>query len=170
MLKSYNWQIALLSNNHDKSYFSCGVGALDDYIKKLASQDMKRHVSNVFVATHVDDSRIYGYYTLSAHAIDLENLPDKVKRKLPRYRSVPATLLGRLAVDQTVQGQGLGAHLLASAIRRVINSELAWAVFIIKAKDQNAAAFYQKFGFLPFESAPQLLWASRDELNAIYLK
>ncbi|MDR2870779.1 MAG: GNAT family N-acetyltransferase [Deferribacteraceae bacterium] len=126
---------------------------------------MKRYVSNVFAATHTNENQVYGYYTLSASAIDLENLPRSIQQRLPRYTSVPATLLGRLAVDKDAQGQGLGTHMLASAVQRVIDSELAWAIFVIKAKDKNAAGFYQKFGFLPFESAPQLLWASREELK-----
>lgn len=152
---------------HDRAGFTCGDAALDQYFKTQASQDMRRGFANVIVGVKAGGNGICGYYTLSAASVDLTSLPDELRNKLPRYGQAPAVLLGRLAVAYNMQGQGLGALLLADAIKRSDRSELGWAVLLIKAKHDQAASFYQRFGFQGFDHDPLLFWATRLELKKL---
>jgi GNAT superfamily N-acetyltransferase len=135
----------------DTTAFSCGHSALDDYIRRYASQDVKRHVARVFVAVPEDEvNHLAGFYTLSAGSVSCSDLPTALARKLPRY-PVPLALIGRLAVDEAFRGKGLGSILLADACQKVIQASavLAVAGIIVDAKDETAIAFYQHFGFVP---------------------
>ncbi len=106
-----------LAKKHDRADFSCGVEALDNYLKKQASQDVARHVAACFVATS-DGKTVAGFYTLSQYSVDLGELPEAVPKKLPKYSQVPATLLGRLAVSSHFRGKKLGEFLLIDALDR----------------------------------------------------
>lgn len=152
---------------HDRAGFTCGDAALDQYLLTQAGQDMRRGFANVIVAVKPGSNELCGYYTLSAASIDLTSLPDELRNKLPRYGQVPAVLLGRLAVAQNKQGQGLGALLLADAVKRSDRSELGWTVLLIKAKHNQAASFYHRFGFQGFAHDQLLLWATRGELKRL---
>ena len=140
-----------LGRKHDRAGFSCGEFALDDWFRRRAGQDDKRNVARVFVA--VDDERgVIGFYSLSSFTLTLEDLPDEIARKLPRYEAIPAGLIGRLARDQRARGQGIGELLLADAVRRILSASLSLAVFaiIVDAKDDRAVSFYESFGFRRF--------------------
>src|SRR5690348_17338816 len=100
------------------------------------------------------DGKIVGYYTLSSTSVQLGELPAPVVRKLPRYPLIPATLLGRLAVDRRQQGKGYGRFLLADALYRAARSEIASFAVIVEAKDDNARRFYERESFLPFPDQP----------------
>lgn len=141
-----------LGKCHDRKGFSCGVPALDDYLKKRAGQDARRRVAAPFVACERDSARIAGYYTLSALSIDAGALPAEMTRKLPRYPDIPATLIGRLAVDESWQGQGVGQFLLVDALYRSLlqASQIAAHAVVVDAKDASADRFYERFGFLRF--------------------
>lgn len=130
---------------HDRSLFKSGAEELDRYLREQASQDIRRHVATAFVA--LDRGLVVGYYTLSASAIELTSLPDHVGRRLPRHPMVPATLLGRLAVDRSWQGRGLGRHLLMDALFRSLASEIASYAVVVDARDESAALFYERYGF-----------------------
>lgn len=136
--------------SHDRATFSCGVESLDTYLKRQAAQDQKRNVAHPYVLTDVSGT-IHGYYTLSSSAVTLERLPEDLRKGLPAYPLVGVVLLGRLATDRRVQGQGVGKVLLADALERALkySQQIAsWAV-VVDAIDDNAVAFYQHFGFLP---------------------
>jgi predicted N-acetyltransferase YhbS len=152
---------------HNRFGFTCGDEALDQYLKTQAGQDMRRGIANVIVAVMPESKDICGYYTLSAASVDLTKLPDTLRNKLPRYGQVPAVLLGRLAVSQSLQGRGIGALLLADSVKRANRSELGWAVLMIKAKHEQATAFYHHFGFHSFAHDQLLLWATRQELYCL---
>ncbi len=137
-----------LSKRHDRAAFSCGNEALDRYLKHQAGQDQRSHVATVFVLS-LGDGTIVGYYTLSATALRLSELPEASVRKLPRYPLVPAALLGRLAVDKRFRGIGHGRFLLADALHRVIGSDIASFTVVADAKDRDAFGFYEREGFLP---------------------
>ena len=95
------WRIQPLAKHHDRAAFSCGNEILDHYLKEMASQDARRHVAAPFVLVEKNSPKaILGYYTLSVLSVDVGELPVDVARKLPSYPVVPATLLGRLAVDR----------------------------------------------------------------------
>jgi hypothetical protein len=91
---TFAYAIEPLNAGHDRSGFSCGKESLDRYLQQQASQDLRR------VLQDLDDKRIAGYYTLCATAIEIQNLPPQLVKKLPRDPVVPATLLGRLAIDE----------------------------------------------------------------------
>lgn len=147
-----SWRIVPLDSEvHDRAAFSCGAPALDRYIREHASQDVKRDVARVFVALQAGAPTVCGYYSLSAASFQRDNLPADRAKRLPRY-PVPAVLLGRLAVDHGMKGKGLGAFLLMDALNRVLlaTQTLAVHAVIVDAKDDTAAAFYRKYGFIPF--------------------
>lgn len=155
------------STGHDRAGFSCGDEALDRYLVAQAGQDLRRGFANVIVAVNPGSATILGYYTLSAASANLEDLPDTLTAMLPRYGQVPAVLLGRLAVNLSSQKQGIGALLLADAVKRAHNSELAWALFLVKAKNERASTFYRHFGFAAFAREPLWLWSTRKEIANI---
>jgi len=148
-----------LGGLHDRSGFRCGIPELDDYLVRQASQDVRRRVAAVFVMVAEErPKRILGYYTLSSFAVSTTGLPEDEIRKLPRYPTTPATLIGRLARD--VGEPGVGGLLLADALKRILASarEVASALVVVEAKDPSAVAFYQKFGFIPFNDCPRKLF------------
>jgi ribosomal protein S18 acetylase RimI-like enzyme len=159
MINYQNLLIAPLNPTHDRTGFQCGVEALDRYLKKQAKQDSRRRISRVFVATKPDNPRsVIGYYTLSTLSIELNQLPEKLARKLPRHQ-VPAALIGRLAVSNAAQGQGIGKMLLADAIKRTlaVSDQIAIYGMVVDAIDDNAKEFYEQFGFIRLsDDSPRL--------------
>jgi ribosomal protein S18 acetylase RimI-like enzyme len=149
--------IERLGSSHDRSAFSCGTPALDRYLRELATQDIRRRVSNCFVALD-QTGRIAGYYTFAATSLPLGELLPEQARRLPRYAVFPACLVGRLAVDQQFRGQGLGAALIVDAVARAIRAEPAIFALIVDAKDEAALGFYDHLGFHRFASRPMSLY------------
>ena len=147
------FEIRLLGKE-DRSEFCCDSEPLDRYLRTQASQDVRRRVSTCYVALEKGTGRIAGYYTLSAADIPVSELPSEVARRLPRYPSVPAARIGRLATDRRFQGRGLGAALLLNAAMRALRSEIAVFALVVDAKDDKAAAFYRHHGFSVFASNP----------------
>jgi len=144
-----------LSSGHNRVSFSCGESALDDYLRTTASQDARRHIASVFVAIDTDSGRVAGYYTTSGTSFARDDLPEKERKRLPRY-PVPAALIGRFAVDETHQGKGIGRFLLFDALTRVVRASTdvaAWGV-VVDAKSERAAQFYEKYGFRRFPNQP----------------
>jgi len=149
---------------HDRTGFSCGVAALDDWFHARAGQDEKRNVARVFVAVD-DQRRIVGFYSLSSFTLAITDLPHEFAKRLPRYDLIPAALIGRLARDERVRGEGIGDLLLADAVRRVIGASQSLAVFaiVVEARNEEAADFYCNFGFVPFPSRPLRLFMTISE-------
>lgn len=143
-------QFQLLDKTHDRQSFTCGEKSLDSYLKQYASQDIKRNINRLFVATEQKQKAIVAYYSLSANSLDVNNLPEKIKSRLPKY-PIPVSLLGRLAVSIDFQGQGIGKIVLADALKRVYHASQAMAVYavVVDALDETAKQFYEKFGFIP---------------------
>lgn len=138
----------LLTKDHDRNSFDCGVPALNDYLKMYALQNQKKHSARTYVATR--GNRIVGYYSLAYGSVSIEEAPPSVKSGLPRY-PIPVILLARLAVDLTEQRRGLGPALLKDALLRTIQAaEIAGLrAMLVHAKDDSAERFYEKFGFEP---------------------
>ncbi|MGA3080045.1 MAG: GNAT family N-acetyltransferase [Terracidiphilus sp.] len=144
-------RIELLDRNrHDRAGFDCGVPALNSYLQRQAAQDMEKRAAVVYVAS-VEAPSIAGYYTLSQFSVELAHLPETVAKRLARYPIVSATLLGRLAVSNALKGQRLGETLLFDALRRSLaqSEYIASAGVVVDAKDDQAARFYQRYGFQP---------------------
>jgi GNAT superfamily N-acetyltransferase len=152
-------RIEPLGRQHDRAGLSSGQPDVDDWFRRRASQDERRNVARVFVA--VDDAlSILGFYSLSSYTLALDDLPEDIARKLPRYDAIPAALIGRLARAEGARGQGMGALLLADAVRRILGAGRAVAVFaiVVDAKDDRGVAFYRRFGFQPFPRQPDRLF------------
>ncbi|MGR3604809.1 GNAT family N-acetyltransferase [Sulfitobacter sp.] len=148
-----------LAKRHDRSHFRCGETELDEWFQKRAGQDERRNVARVFVALD-DSSQIVGFYSLSAFTLSLDEVPDDIAAKLPRYDHIPAALIGRLARHERSRGEGIGEILVADALHRVVNVAQDLAVFaiVVDAKNRSASEFYQSFGFIPFPMHPDRLF------------
>ena len=138
-----------LSKHHHRKDFDCGVPVLNDYLAKIAGQDVKRKAAAVFVLSpQSQPSRVAGFYTLCSTSIELAALPHELAKQLPRYPEVPAILIGRLARD--VSFPGVGSILLADAITRCVRvaSEIAASLIVVDSKGDVATRFYSRFGFI----------------------
>ena len=147
-----------LNENHNRSTFSCGQEPLDRYLKTQASQDLRRRMATCFLAVELESGLVAAYYTLASAGIPLTDLPADLVKKLPRYPSIPAVRIGRLAVDLRFQRRGLGAALIADALQRVIAAPPASYALLVDAKDDSAVTFYRHFGFIPLVSQPRTLF------------
>lgn len=140
-----------LNPKHKKSDFSCGKEMLDNYLHKQANQDIKRKLSVCFVIKEVETDIIKGYYTLSNNNIPLELVPNEIRKKLPRsYEAIPSTLLGRLAIDNKFQGQGIGKLIMVDALKRSyeLSKTIGSFAVVVDPIDKEAERFYDKYGFI----------------------
>jgi predicted GNAT family N-acyltransferase len=149
----------------DRSAFDCGVPELDDYFRHQIGQDARRKVAAPFVMVD-KDARPIGYYTLSAYTIALPQVPASVARKLPRYPLLPATLLGRLAVNQDFRGKKLGRILLMDALYRSWKNThtVASIAVVVDAIDDAAQSFYEHHEFLPLADHPNKLFLAMSTI------
>lgn len=151
------FEIEPLGPAHDRKGFASGIEALDRYLATQASQDVKRRISNCFVA-HDGTGGIAGYYTFAASSVLLAEMPPSAAKRLPRYPLVPAALIGRLAVDRRFRGMGLGRALVMDAAVRAGSADPAIFALVVDAKDAAAVAFYQHNGFQSFIGRPTSLF------------
>ncbi len=143
---------------HDRSAFSSGNERIDAYFRQTVSQDVKRGYAACYVLVEKASARLAGFYTLSSHSIPLTDLAPELARKLPRYPSVPAVLIGWLGRDATFRGQHVGSMLLADAITRLAAAPIGLHAICADAIDEAAAAFYREHQFQPFSSRPNALY------------
>lgn len=160
-------RVEVLGPQHDRVAFESGAEPLDRYFRNQAGQEARKHMAASFVLL-LPDGTVGGYYTLSATAINVGEWPAAVVRKLPRYPLIPATLLGRLAVDQRYQGKGYGRFLLADALHRALRSQIASFAVIVDAKDETAQKFYERESFLPFPDRPLKLFRPMADIAELF--
>lgn len=160
-------RVESLGAHHDRSSFTSGAEALDRYFRVQAGQDARKNMAATFVLV-LEDGSIGGYYTVSSTAVKLGELPPQTAKRLPRYPLVPATLLGRLAVDRRQQGRGYGRFLLADALQRVLRSEIASFAVVVDAKDDAARSFYEREGFLSFPDQLMKLFRPTADLRKLF--
>jgi len=167
MFSSY--AVEPLSKEHDILGFNCGVKELDIYLKERASQEVKKKITAVYVLHRKDSKKIIGYYTLSSFSIELINLPDEIKKKLPKYPLLPASLIGRLAVDRKFQGKKIGTHLLIDALIRSyrLSKEIGSFAVIVDAKNEITKKFYKKYGFKQFRKKSLKLYLSMNTIEKL---
>ena len=151
------FQVVPLTSEHDRSQFNCGSEPLNVYFQNQVTQDIRRRVTACFIAT-APDRRVAGYYTLASASLLLSDLPEPVRRILPRYPLIPAIRMGRLAVDLHFRGQGLGGALLADALARTLKSEIAAYALIVDAKNDESASFYLHHGMTALPDQPMSLF------------
>lgn len=164
-----NLVISPLGKSHDRKSFDCGEQFLNEYLHQYAGQDIKRRINKVFVASPPEaPHQVIGYYGLSAGSLDANDLPERLRGRLPRY-PVPVVLLGRLAVAGSHQGLGIGSVLLADALQRIVQASQVMAVFavIVDALNDRAAKFYRQFGFIPMPNQPLKLFLPMDSVAAL---
>ena len=164
------WSIQRLDRKHDRSKFDCGEPTLNDWLKNRAGQFDRRDLSRTFVATRPDDAVVCGYYAISTHRVQHIDLPAVEAKKLPQL-DVPVVLLGRLAVDKSAQGAGLGGLLLVDALRRTVHISEQVGICAVEVEAINAAArqFYLKFGFRPLLDDSQHLFMPMHEIRKLKL-
>lgn len=160
-------RVEVLGPQHDRASFESGVEPLDRYFRTQAGQDARKNMAAPFVLS-LPDGAVAGYYTLSATAVNVGDWRAQTVRKLPRYPLIPATLLGRLAVDQRHQGNGYGRLLLADALFRSVRSEIASFAVIVEAKDESARRFYERESFLPFPDQPLKLFRPMADIAELF--
>ena len=154
---------------HDRSAFACGNAALDTYLRSQASQDAKRKVAAPFVMLD-PHRRIVGYYTLSAYGVRVEELPPEISRRLPKYPLMPATLLGRLAVDRAQRGRKLGQLLLMDALYRSWKNtvEIASVGVVAEAIDESARDFYLHHQFIALPGQARKLTIGMETIRKLF--
>jgi len=144
-----NWPIEPLQPHHNRPVFHCGSEPLDRYFHERIRRDVAAGVAAAFVMAH--GPKVLGYYTLSVHNIERSSLPEDIVKKLrlPKYPFIPASLMGRLAVDRDQQGKRLGEILLLDGLQRSYthSREVASFAVVVDAKE-NAVQFYLNYGFL----------------------
>lgn len=160
------FKIVAFNQEFEREHFECESELLNSYLKKQASQDIKRRLATCFLAIN-QEQKVVAYYTLSSISVFLADLPEKIRRKLPRYPNIPAVLLGRLAVDKHFTRKGLGQTLVGNALKRVIRSEIAAYALIVEAKDEKSANFYLKLGFIPFIHQPYRLFFPLEKVRTL---
>jgi ribosomal protein S18 acetylase RimI-like enzyme len=168
--KQSDCRVEPLGQHHNRKAFSSGVEPLDRYLRERAGQDARRRVAAPFVLREGERDAVLGYYTLSALSIDVGAWPEDVARKLPHYPVVPATRLGRLAVDRSLRGRGMGEYLLMDGLRRALiaSRQVAAVAVIVDAKDDNAVAFYRRYGFIPFADQANRLFVPMGTIEQLF--
>ena len=147
-----------LVKTHKRADFTCGNDRIDGYFRKTLSQDVKRKYATCFVAREITTDRVAGFYTLSSSNVPLTDVPEPLAKKLPRYPTVPAVLIGWLGRHSDYAGQGLGEALLFDAIKTVATAPIGAHAIFADAIDDGAAAFYAAFGFMPLVRRPSTLY------------
>ena len=143
----------LLAKSHEVADFDCGKGPLNEFLVKYARQNQAGGGARTYVLAR--GNRVIGYYSLTPASVSPDTAPDRVLKGRGRY-PVPAILMARFAVDRTEQGQGLGKALLRDALRRALGGAeaIGGRAFLVHAKDEEARAFYARFGMEPSPTNP----------------
>ena len=134
---------------HDRTGFDCGVPALNEWLTTKISQFEKRDLARTYVLVEDGQTSVKGYYAISNHTVVYEALPEDQAKGLPNI-DVPVVLIGQLAVDSKVKGQGLGEFLLLDALRRAeyLSTKIGIQAVEVDAINQAAIRFYKKYGFV----------------------
>lgn len=154
-----DWREEAIGRHHDRKTFDCGSAALNEYLDRYARRNHESGGAKTFVAVSpAAPTRVLGYYSISPGSIEFARVPERLTKKLGRY-DVPVFRLGRLAVDRSVQGQGLGGDLLLAAGARAlaVAAEVGGVALAIDAKDETAATWYTRFGALALLDDPRKL-------------
>jgi predicted GNAT family N-acyltransferase len=149
------WCEEAIAKHHDRAAFDCGDQALNEFLQRHARKSHDKGGAKTYVALDSENSKILGYYSLSPASIAYNRTPNIVARGLARH-DVPVFRLGRLAVDTSVQGQGLGGQLLLAAGRRSLKvaMQAGGVALLIDAKNDSVAKWYASYGALPLLDTP----------------
>lgn len=154
------WITLPFAEGHDAADFDCGNPTLSDWIRQYAGQHERRGLARTYVLVRPGESRVMGYYALATTSIQFDVVPSKHAKKLPRRSPIPAVLIGRLAVDRSLHGQGLGAVLLIDAMRKAdsVAGQVGVQSIVVHAMDDEVKGFYTKRGFEELLDDPRHLF------------
>lgn len=156
---------------HNRRDFDCGCEPLDRYLRERAAGETRKRVAVCYVLVQKDNpSAIVGYYTLSNLSVELAELPSRLGARLPRYPNIPATLIGRLAVDSRYRGQRLGELLLMDALARALATSdvIGSALVVVDPKHEAAAAFYGQYDFMPLRHRDRRLFLPMRTIAGLF--
>ncbi len=143
-----DWHEEPIAKKHNRDSFDCGEPALNEFLQRHARQSHDKGAAKTFLAiSNADGKTILGFYSLSPACLEYAKTPEVIRKGLARH-DVPVFRLGRLAVDRSVQGQGLGGQLLLAAGRRCLlaAAEVGGVALLIDAKNQRVADWYASYG------------------------
>lgn len=155
-----------LSRKHQRQDFDCGEQSLDQFLKEFARQNNEKGLGRTYVIILAETTKVLGYYTISSSSIEFDSVPER----LPKY-PIPTVLIGRLAVDRSVRGHGLGELLLLDAFRRAVQIADEIGIYAIEVVALNEAArnFYKKFGFEETSADPFHLYIPMKTIRRLNL-
>jgi len=162
--------IAQLNSAHLRTGFHCEEETLTRYLQQQAGQDMRRRLSVCYVAAD-DSNRVIGYYTLSSMSLSRDSIPEAFVKQVPVHYAVPLVLLGRLARDISVKGQGIGEILLLDALKRacrISTAHMGALAVVVDPIHDKAAAFYQQFGFIRLPES-NMMFLPMKQIEALAL-
>ena len=154
------WEFLPIDKRYQRDSFDCGYPVLNEYLKKYARQNHLKGIAKTFVAIPTSgELKVDGYYTIGSSIIEYESVPNEFKRQIPAD-PIPTVLIGKLAVDRAVQGQGLGRELLVNALFRAVRASQEIGIYAVRvdAIDLTAKAFYLKHEFIPFQDNERSLF------------
>jgi GNAT superfamily N-acetyltransferase len=157
--------IEKLTKDHDVSSFDCGKPSLNDWLRRFALTNQQSDAARTYVIHR--GGKVVGYYSLSAGSVRREESPARIAKGLAQH-PIGIILLARLAVDRSERGAGIGKTLLADALSRALaaSDAIGARAILVHAIDEQAAAFYQKFGFEPSPLDPKQLLLLMKDLRA----
>lgn len=138
--------------NHDRTKFDCGEPAINNYLKKQLSPDLKSNACRCFVLKDIKKPDVIGYITLSASSIESASIPQNSKKGLPRYLRLPSLLIGRMGVDKSHQGRKYGDLLIIKAIEVARITNIGITLIEVEAKNSGLVSYYERLGFIPLET------------------
>ncbi len=155
---------------HDRSGFDCGISILNDWLTTKVSQFEKKDLARTYVLVEAGSTLVKGYYALSNHTVIYESLPTDQAKGMPQI-DMPVVLIGRLAVDRSVQGQKLGEFLLIDALRRAeyLAGKIGIRAVEVDAINQAAKLFYERYGFLALTDDPHHLFLPMHIIRKLQL-
>lgn len=153
-----------LASHHDVGSFASGVESLDHWLKHRALKNQATGASRTFVLC--EGQSVRAYYALASSAVIVDAAPGRFRRNMPD--PIPVVVLGRLAVDQSLQGRGLGRALVRDAGLRVLQAADTIGIrgMIVHALSDEAKSFYERIGFEPSPIDPMMLMVTLTDLKA----
>jgi len=163
-----NHIIEQLNENHHCQAFTCGNDWLDNYLRRHALQNQRLGYARTYVAVNAGEHTVDGYYSISMGSIQFANLPPALQHRVPKY-PMPVCHLGCLAVASNRQRQGLGEILLIDAFRRILSAAaiIGARALEVRAIDDNAKRWYERYGFLPFGDQPHHLYLPLQTIQVL---
>jgi GNAT superfamily N-acetyltransferase len=155
----------LLDKSHDTSQFDCGKEPLNIFLKTFAVTNQKGGLARTYVV--LSEGMVVGYYSLAPAGVEPAEAPERVMKGQPQH-PVPCILLARLAVDKTAQGTGLSKFLFRDAMLRSLRAheQIGGRAFLVHAMDEEAKAFYMRYGMQPSPTHPMHLFLHFKDIRS----